>query len=247
MHITIACVLSALAAAALAQDPVPATKPANDAPAKEATTEQPKTLELGKRVPGTMVLEDIDGNEHKAASFMGKVTVVNFYSIQCPIQADWDPTLAAIQKKYSESGVVFLNVDSKVTEFGEQPQKAEGDVKPYDKVRQHLKEQQLPYTVLVDHGNVFADFLQAQSTPHVFVFAADGKLVYRGLIDDDQKQTKGDKAKHHLTDLLDKLLAGEKVAPSETKPIGCSIKRIGQGGNKARAPRDSAPKPDGGK
>jgi thiol-disulfide isomerase/thioredoxin len=235
MHFTIACVLSALAGVALAQDPAPVAKPAKDSPAKDAAAEQPKVLELGKRVPGTMVLKDIDGNEHKAQSFMGKVTVVNFFSIQCPIQQDWDPTLAAIQTKYAEKGVVFLNVDSNFGEIGEQPQKAEGDMKPYDKVRQHLKDKKLPYTVLVDHGNVFADFMQATTTPHVFVFGTDGRLVYRGLIDDDQKQTKGDKAKHYLTDTLDKLLKGEKPEPSETKPIGCSIKRV----------KKAAPKPDG--
>jgi thiol-disulfide isomerase/thioredoxin len=230
MRFPIACVLSTLAAAVLAQDPVPASKPA-----KDKAAEQPKTLELGKRVPGTMTLMDIDGNEHKAQSFMGKVTVVNFFSITCPIQQNWDPTLTAIQKKYADKGVVFLNVDSNVTEIGEQPQKAEGDAKPYDKVRKYLKENELPYTVLVDHGNVFADFMQAKTTPHVFVFGTDGRLVYRGLIDDDQKQAKGDKAKHYLKDLLDKMLAGEKVAPSENEPVGCSIKRV----------KKTAPKPDG--
>lgn len=54
-----------------------------------------------------------------AHEFMGKVTVVNFYSIQCPIQRAWDGRLA-IQKEFESQGVVFLHIDSNVTEIGEE-------------------------------------------------------------------------------------------------------------------------------
>ncbi|MEY4830857.1 MAG: AhpC/TSA family, partial [Planctomycetota bacterium] len=106
-------------AALVAQDtPPPAQEPAPKAE-QPAEKPAPKTLELGQRVNGGLTLLDIDGKEQKAMDLMGKVTVVNFYSIQCPVQAQWDERLAQIQKDFAEQGVVFLHIDSNVTEIGE--------------------------------------------------------------------------------------------------------------------------------
>lgn len=213
--------LVALATPLAAQEATRAA--AQDAP---AAAQQPKTLALGMRVNGNTVLKDIDGNEHKAKSYQGKITVINFYSIQCPIQAGWDGRLAAIQREFGEQGVVFLNIDSNHTEIGTAPPEPKEGEKPYDNIRSHLKDKDLPYTVLVDHGNVIADAFGAKTTPDVFVFGTDGRLVYRGLIDNDQRGNKGDDAERYLHDVLTKLVAGEKVEPSETKPSGCTIKRV---------------------
>lgn len=235
-----------LVAAAFAQDPAPAEKPAPQEPKAEQkqdpeqkpAKEEPKTLELGKRANGALTLKDIDGNEVRAADLMGKVTVVNFYSIQCPVQAQWDNRLAAIQKDFEEKGVVFLHVNSNVTEIGAEPPKVEGDAKPYEEVRQHLAEKKLPFRVLVDHGNKVADLFAATSTPHVYVFANDGRLVYKGLVDDDQRDAKKDTRTNYLRDVLGKLTQGDKVEPSATQEVGCAIKRAeGSGTGAGRRPR----------
>lgn len=243
-----AVTFAVLSAALFAQEPTPSEKPAEtptEAPAKqepkqdaEAKPEKPKTLELGQRVDGEIVLKDIDGNEVRAKDLMGKVTVVNFYSIQCPVQAQWDERLAAIQKDFAEQGVVFLHVDSNVTEIGKEPPKVEGDEKPYADVRKHLAEKKLPFRVLVDHGNKVADLFAATSTPHVYVFGTDGRLVYKGLVDDDQRDVKPETRTNHLRDVLGKLGKGEKVEPMATREVGCSIKRVeGSGNGGGRRPR----------
>jgi len=235
----------ALTAAGFAQDapqqeptqpPKAEAKPAAEKPA-------PKTLELGQRVNGGLTLLDIDGKEQKAMDLMGKVTVVNFYSIQCPVQAQWDERLAQIQKDFAEQGVVFLHIDSNVTEIGEKaPEQPKADdpeaKKPYENVRAHLAEKGLPFRVLVDHGNKVADLFAATSTPHVYVFGVDGKLVYKGLVDDDQRDNKPDTRTNYLRDVLGKLTKGETVEPSSTREVGCSIKRVG-GNNRGggRRPR----------
>jgi thiol-disulfide isomerase/thioredoxin len=204
------------------QDPKPDAKPAKTDPSGKG----PKALSLGNRANGEIVLKDIDGKEHKAKSYMGKITVVNFFSIQCPIQQAIDERLAEIQNEFTKKDVVFLNIDSNVSEIGETPPAAKDGKKPYDNIRSHLEANDLPYTVLVDHGNVVADAFGAKTTPDVFVFGKDGKLVYRGLIDDDARGQKGDDAKRHLRDVLTKLCAGEKVEAFETPPQGCTIKRV---------------------
>lgn len=213
----------------LAQEPTPA-KPAEPPKAEQASAqkpaEQPKTLQLGSRVNGATLLTDIDGKPQKAAELMGKITVVNFYSIQCPIQAAWDKRLATIQKDFEKDGVVFLHIDSNKTEIGEAPPKVEGDAKPYENIRSHLKKNELPFRVLVDHGNKVADLFDAKTTPHIYVFGKDGKLVYKGLVDDDQKDKNAEGRKNHLRDVLGKLAKDEKVEPFTTKEEGCTIKRV---------------------
>ena len=215
--------------------PNPTPTPAEDTKQQEPKTDAPKKLQLGTRVDGKTMLSDIDGKPVRAQEFMGKITVVNFYSIQCPIQAAWDSRLAEIQKEFEAQGVIFLHIDSNVTEIGEEPPKADGEKKPYDNVRQHLKEKGLPFRVLADHGNKIADFFEAKTTPHVYVFGQDGKLVYKGLVDDDQKNRNAEKRNNYLRDVLGKLSKNEKIEAFTTKEEGCSIKRLGAKGGNGRA------------
>ena len=223
--------LAALVPAVAAQEHATPTKPETQKPeVKVEKTDkaamEPKVLSLGNRANGGILLKDIDGNEHRAKSFQGKITVVNFYSIECPIQAAWDDRLAAIQNEFSGKDVMFLSIDSNVGEIGETAPQAKDGEKPYENIRKHLKAKKLPFKVLVDHGNVVADAWGAKTTPDVFVFGKDGKLVYRGLVDNDQANKLGDKATRHLHDVLGKLVAGEKVEASQTTPQGCGIKRV---------------------
>jgi thiol-disulfide isomerase/thioredoxin len=208
--------------------PNPTPAPAEDTKQQEPKTDAPKKLQLGTRVDGKSMLSDIDGKPVRAQEFMGKITVVNFYSIQCPIQRAWDGRLAEIQKEFEGQGVVFLHIDSNVTEIGENPPAADAEPKPYTKIREHLAAQSLPFRVLADHGNKMADFFEAKTTPHVYVFGQDGKLVYKGLVDDDQKNRNAEKRNNYLRDTLGKLIKNEKVEPFATKEEGCSIKRVKQ-------------------
>jgi len=214
--------------------PLFAQEPPKPAPTPDAKEQAPKTLQLGQRVAGEITLLDLDGKPLKAHDQMGKLTVVNFYSIQCPIQRAWDQRLAAIQKDFAGQGVTFLHINSNATEIGTEPPKPEGDAKPYANVRDHLAKSELPFRVLVDHGNKVADLFDAKTTPHVYVFGKDGKLVYKGLVDDDQKDKNAEKRQNHLRDVLGKLLKGETVEPFATKEQGCTIKRAGAAGGRAR-------------
>lgn len=246
--------LFALAAAPLcAQDPPaplppavkkapPVTEPPKQEPEKPPEVKKPVVLELGKQLPVPVALPDIDGTVHRSAQFAERVVVVNFWSTTCPIMRGWEGRLAAIQREYAGKGVVFLMVNSNESnrEIDDGEPTEEG-VKPYAKIRRYLADHELPYTVLVDHQSTIADLFGAKTTPDLFVFDTTGTLVYRGLIDDDSSGRKGEKATQFLRPVLDQLLAGEKVEPSETTPMGCGIKRpraaSGAGGERPRRRR----------
>jgi hypothetical protein len=56
----------------------------------------------------------------------------------------------------------------------------------------------------------------------VFVLDPSGDLAYRGAPDADYDDPSQDAA--WLRDALDAVLAGERPARAETRPVGCSIK-----------------------
>jgi len=80
-----------------------------------------------------------------------------------------------------------------------------------------------PY--VVDEDNQLADAFGAKTTPHVFLFDADQKLVYRGSIDNkfENKNKKADR--FYLKKALNALAMDETIDPADTREIGCSIKR----------------------
>ncbi len=78
---------------------------------------------------------------------------------------------------------------------------------------------------LLDVNSAVANAFFARTTPHVYLFDGNMKLVYKGAIDDnvdDSKKVKEPYLKNAIADLT----AGKKIKPEETKPVGCSIKRV---------------------
>ncbi len=188
---------------------------------------EPAVLALGGKIPANMALETLDGKEQKLVA-ADQITVVNFWSITCPIMAGWEERMTAIYKKYGKQGVKFRFVNPNAPEFADgmvSAEDVENGVVPYQGIRDFLKEKKLPYTVMVDAGNVITDRFQAKTTPHIFVFDKFASLVYSGLIDDDPRDVKGDGADRYLVNTLDALLKGEKLEPRETLSYGCAIVR----------------------
>lgn len=80
----------------------------------------------------------------------------------------------------------------------------------------------MPY--LLDEESALANAFGAKTTPHVFLFDKNMKLVYRGAIDDNVKSAREVKEKY-LEDAITAMSAGKTIKVNETKPMGCSIKR----------------------
>ncbi|MBL7985275.1 MAG: thioredoxin family protein, partial [Flavobacteriales bacterium] len=77
---------------------------------------------------------------------------------------------------------------------------------------------------LLDTDNAVADAFGARTTPHVFLFDKDMKLVYKGAMDDNVDDPKA-VTKHYLKEAIANMVAGKAIEPATTKNLGCSIKR----------------------
>src|SRR5204862_7388931 len=79
-----------------------------------------------------------------------------------------------------------------------------------------------PAPYLRDEDQSVARAYGARTTPDVFVVARDGTLAYRGAPDADHQDPSQGAA--WLRGAVEAVLADRQPDPSETKPVGCSVK-----------------------
>jgi len=180
-----------------------------------------KVYRLGSVVDPKLRLTDLDGESLSFGDLRGKVVFIHFWSKDCPYEKLADPKVAALEERWKDKDVAVLAIDSNVTEIGPRP-----STENYDAIRAHLKKKGLTNRVFADHGNVVADMFEARSTPHCFVLDREGKVVYAGGLDDDPRGEKGDDRTPYVRNAVEAVLAGDAVPVKESKPYGCSIKRV---------------------
>jgi peroxiredoxin len=166
-------------------------------------------IAIGAKIEN-FTLADIAGAQRSFDELKGKNgTIVMFLSKQCPVVQGYNARISKIAADYSAKGVNVVGLNSNATE-------TLADVKMH-------AEKNYAFPMLIDKGNVIADKFGASVTPEVYVFDKDGKLAYRGAIDNDRSGE--NVTTNHLRDALEALLAAKPIAKTEVKAFGCSIKR----------------------
>lgn len=180
-------------------------------------------------LPGT------DGKVHTMAEFSkGKVLVVMFESIHCPVSENYEGRMRALYDAYHGKDVTFVAINPnnpgavRLDELGY----TDMTDSPEDmKIR--VKDRGIPWPYLYDgETQTTAQKFGVVATPHVFIFDADRKLRYEGRIDDNQNE-KLVKV-HDAQDAIEALLAGKEVAVAHRPAFGCSTKWIAKSGDVQR-------------
>ena len=174
------------------------------------TARSSDTVTIGAKVEN-FTLADTEGKQRSFNDLKGKNgALIVFMSAQCPVVKGYAERINALAKEYGAKGISVIGMNSNATES-------------LDYVKSNMTERSHSFTMLIDKGNVIADKFGATVTPEVYLFDKDGKLVYRGAIDNDRS---GENiTARPLQDAVDATLAGKAVAKTETKAFGCSIKR----------------------
>ena len=142
--------------------------------------------------------------------------LVLFSSNTCPFVLQWEgryPELKAWADK-NKVGMVVLNSNH---------QKRDGD-DSFEAMKKHAKEKGYNFYYALDNESAIANSFGGQTTPHAFLFNSKMELVYKGAIDDSYKSA-GDVKQAYVKDAIASVSSGKAVAITETKPVGCSIKR----------------------
>lgn len=142
--------------------------------------------------------------------------VVLFSCNTCPFVLKWEDRYNDIKAWADENkvGMIVLNSNYK---------KRSGD-DSLEAMRQKAEKEGYKFSYVVDSESKIANAFGGQTTPHVFLFDSDFKLAYKGAIDDNYDSA-AKVSKPYLKDAVSSLGAGNEIAVTETKPIGCSIKR----------------------
>lgn len=177
-------------------------------------------VETGKSAPD-FKLEGVSGRPISLSDYKGKVVVLEWLNHGCPfVRKHYDSqNMQTLQRKYTQEGVIWLSVISSAE--GKQ-----GHVTPGEGLKDKTKHQSVASDVLLDPKGNVGRMYEAKTTPHMYVINKEGILVYQGAIDDkadtDKESIKG--ARNYVTEALDAVLAGKKVAVGTTKAYGCSVK-----------------------
>lgn len=178
---------------------------------------EPKRLEIGKKAVATDTkMTGTDGKEYSIDGVRGKNgTLVIFSCNTCPWVVAWEDRIASIGNGAKEQGFGVIVINSNSTEV--QP----GD--SMEEMKKRAKERAFNFPYVVDSTSDVARAYGATKTPEVFLFDTSMKLAYYGAIDDNAKNP-DEVESAYLTDAMAALKAGEEIAVTETKAIGCTIK-----------------------
>ena len=213
----------ALPAVATAQDakPVPTVKQA-PADAQEKDKE-PKVYEVGTKVPEKVTLIDMDGKKTTMKQLRGKHVVLVWYSKDCPAIKSSGERLAATAKefaKHKDVVMIAVNSDKNDLKDAQATKDAEGNViKPFAKLRKHMKDKKINFGMAVDKGGVLARKFQAKTTPHVFVIDGAGVLRYQGAFDDREAD-----GVNYPLNAVKAIKTGSTVEPTYVRQWGCGVK-----------------------
>lgn len=164
---------------------------------------------------------DADGRTVSLADYKGRTVVLEWTNHDCPfVQKHYGgQAMQALQKKWTEQGVVWLSVISSAP--GEQ-----GAVSGPEANRLTQERGAAPTAVVLDTDGAVGRAYGAQTTPHMFVVKGDGTLAYMGGIDDKPSAALTDlkTARNHVDAALSEIAAGKAVSVKTARPYGCSVK-----------------------
>lgn len=174
-------------------------------------------IALGTKLPAEAKLKNAaDGKELTLGKVAGKKgTLVVFTCNHCPFAKAWEGRIVELGNTYAKQGfgVVLVNAND--------PGRNAGDSLEGTAARAKERGMQFPYAI--DETSGLARTFGAERTPEAFLFDRDGKLAYRGTIDDNSDEP-AKVSKRYLKDALEAVLAGKAPATAETKSLGCGIK-----------------------
>lgn len=171
-------------------------------------------------------LQGHDGKTYQLSDLKGKYVVMEWWNKDCPfVRKHYDSkNMQKLQKTYTSQKVNGKEVVW-LTMLSSAPEK-QGYLKA-DGIKKVMgKEGGSPTAVLMDPKGKAGRLYEAKTTPHMYIVDPDGKLVYRGAIDDNSSADPDDvkSAKNYVTNAFASLSSGKKVDPNSTKPYGCSVK-----------------------
>ncbi|HKK82367.1 MAG TPA: redoxin family protein [Prolixibacteraceae bacterium] len=175
-------------------------------------------LEIGDTLPDNEDMKCVVSNKDVYVDDLNEDNglLIIFSCNTCPFVKAWEDRYPIVNSIAEDNDIGFALINSNYL-------KRIGDDSP-QAMKKHAQVQEYQWPYLIDKESKLANSFGAQTTPHIFLFDGDLKLVYKGAIDDNYKNA-SNVENFYLKNALESLGKGEEIATKETRNLGCSIKR----------------------
>lgn len=166
-----------------------------------------------------LAIPDMAGKIHNLTDYKSsKLIVLLFIGTTCPISNGYSPEYKRLVDEFAAKGVTFLAIHPD----------PDVDAKAAAK---HAQEYKLSMSVLIDPEQRIAKEAGVSVTPEAVVLAPNGKILYRGRIDDKYLaagpgRRKLEAQERTLALAISALLEGKTPKESRTKAHGCPLPDI---------------------
>lgn len=176
-----------------------------------------KMVPLGSNMPHFSLLNTQTNKELSYKECVGeKGTVVIFMCNHCPFVHHVLDEIIRVSNDYTVQGIGFVAISSNdVTLYPE-----DSPEKMYD----FAFKNNMNFPYLFDEKQEIAKLFDAACTPDFFVYDSNGKLVYRGQLDDSRPGNGIVLSGADLRSALDGILTNRPINQKQKPSIGCNIK-----------------------
>lgn len=175
---------------------------------------------VGEAVPHFRAT-DMHGKIVNLSDYRGKTVVLEWTNAGCPfVQKHYKSgNMQKTQAAATAQGAVWLTINSGAP--GKQ-----GHVSGPEAQKHVAAVGAKPTTYLLDPQGLIGKGYGARTTPHMYIIDGQGRLAYKGGIDDKPSADVADiaTARNHVLAALAEMKAGKPVSVKETRPYGCSVK-----------------------
>ena len=161
-------------------------------------------------------LEGVDSKTHSLRNYSEKeIIVIIFMCNHCPYVKAVLQRIIELQNEFIDRGVQFIGINpNDATRYPDDS---------LENMKIIARENDFSFPYLIDPSQEVAKSYDAVCTPDLYVYGKNRKLVYRGRIDDNWKDSKK-VTQQDLKLALKNILSGEVITNKQIPSMGCSIK-----------------------
>jgi peroxiredoxin len=185
----------------------------------------PEKMSLLMETTGTAInsyapdfeLPGVDEEVHHLSRYLEKyrAIAVIFMCNHCPYVRLYLDRLKELQAEFQDRAVTLIGINA--NDANQYPDDS------FENMKVFAAEHHLNFPYIRDVAQDVAQSFGAATTPEVFLLDQDGRLRYKGLIDDNPDKPQ-EVQLSYLRTAIAQVLDGAPVEPSETQAIGCSVK-----------------------
>ena len=178
-------------------------------------------VDIGDAMPGFENLPTTEGDTLSASDLDEQVVVLVSLANHCPWVKGMDNALVDLVDQFEEEDVRIVGFAVNHREADRLPA-----------MKEHAKKVGYNFTYIYDESQQLGRDLGATRTPEYFVFNAERKLVYMGLLTNSPARMRrsgeisfvnGEPSEFHAADAIAATLEGKTVATAETRGHGCTV------------------------